>query len=91
MATDTSENGILCRSSLQVLKIFTKDLEEGSAPNLVVEVDSGLPGELISTFSIPVHITNTKKQGFVLVPVIPGSDFLYHLRLDPKAIYLWSG
>jgi len=75
------ENGILCRSPLRVLKIFTKDLEEGSAPNLVVEVDSGSSGELISTFSIPVHITNTKKQGFVL-PVIPGSDFSYRLRLD---------
>jgi len=73
------ENGILCKSPLQVLKIFTKGLS--SRPRLKVEISLTSSGTSISSFSVPHHQTSNRKQGYVLA-IIPGSDFRYKLRLD---------
>jgi len=88
---DLYDNGILCKTELRALKIYTRGLRAGNAPpQLKVEIwykDGGLNGQVGSPDSsqlIGFHQIGgdgaSAKQGFS-VPVIPGRSHSYKISL----------
>lgn len=87
---DRYDGGILCAVELRALKVYTRGLLSGSAPQLRVEVwfnNGGIAGQTGSPESsqlINFHQVgadfSSPKQGYSL-PVIPGRDHSYKLSL----------
>merc|ERR1719343_712079 len=85
---DQYDGGILCKDELRAIKIYTRGLRSGSAPQLKVEVwynsggsQSGNPtsSQLIGFHQVGADFAS-QKQGYSL-PVIPGRDHSYRLSL----------
>jgi hypothetical protein len=83
------DNGILCKTELRALKIYTRGLICHSAPQLKVEVwfkpNGEQTGSPDSSQMIGFHQIGgdqqSRKQGYS-VPVIPGTDHSYQLTLS---------
>ena len=81
-------SGILCKPELRAIKIYSRGLDAGSAPDMLIEVwHGGVNDQLgapIAYQFIPYHQIGgngqTKKQGYS-VPVIPGTAYSYRLSL----------
>jgi hypothetical protein len=83
------DNGIMCKTELRALKVYTRGLFSGTAPQLNVEIwynsggiIDGSPAD--SSQLIGFHQIgsdgSSKKQGYS-VPVIPGKDHSYRISL----------
>ena len=87
---DLYDNGIMCKTELRALKIYTRGLYSGSAPQLKVDIwyntggISGQTGSPDSSQYVGFHQVgsdgSSKKQGYS-VPVIPGRDHSYRISL----------
>ena len=74
------EDGLLCPMQLEPLRIFAKGLPEGTTNDMVLEVWNRASGTLVTQQRVPhLHSANLK-QGYA-VPVVPGDDFQYKVRL----------
>jgi hypothetical protein len=78
-------NGILCKIPLRSLKIYTRGLNKGTAPNLMAEMWFNQGG--VENQSVPPDASQLvrfhslgQKQGYSL-PVIPGTEHSYRLSL----------
>lgn len=82
-------NGILCKPELRALKIYSRGLLSGSAPDIILDVWNGdvnnQIGDPITSQIIPYHQVGldgqTKKQGYSM-PVIPGTVYSYKVSLS---------
>lgn len=73
------DNGILCRSPLQTLRIYSDGV--GSGPNLSVQVFRSSDNQLLATQEITFyHHDGAKKEGYSL-PVIPDNRLTYRISL----------
>mmetsp|Transcript_7462 Transcript_7462/g.10983 ORF Transcript_7462/g.10983 Transcript_7462/m.10983 type:complete len:1688 (-) Transcript_7462:558-5621(-) len=80
--------GILCKPELRALKIYSRGLNAGSAPDMLIEVWNGdvndQVGAPVASQFIPYHQIGgngqTRKQGYS-VPVVPGPTYSYRLSL----------
>jgi len=96
------DDGILCKVPLRSLKVYTRNLVQGSVPDLKVEVwfnNDGLAGQDSSSNNAWQYIgfhqiggdNETVKQGYSL-PVMPGNDKSYRLSLtgsNPNIPHDW--
>ena len=88
--------GILCRTELRALRVYTRDLTINTAQRLLVQVhhrpSPKSSARLVSEMLIPFHrVAETKKQGYSL-PVVPGLELglEYSLSLeDGSTIPAW--
>lgn len=87
---DQYNGGILCKTELRALKIYTRGLLSGSAPPLRVEVwynNGGVGGQfggpdasqLVGFHQVGADYAS-RKQGYSL-PVVPGRDHSYKISL----------
>jgi hypothetical protein len=87
---DRYNGGILCKTELRALKIYTRELRSGSAPQLSVEVwytgggvggQNGSPNssQLVGFHQVGADFAS-RKQGYSF-PVVPGRDHSYRISL----------
>eukprot|EP00551_Chaetoceros_affinis_P006400 CAMPEP_0203682988 /NCGR_PEP_ID=MMETSP0090-20130426/47288_1 /ASSEMBLY_ACC=CAM_ASM_001088 /TAXON_ID=426623 /ORGANISM="Chaetoceros affinis, Strain CCMP159" /LENGTH=1506 /DNA_ID=CAMNT_0050552109 /DNA_START=94 /DNA_END=4614 /DNA_ORIENTATION=+ len=80
------DNGILCKVPLRSLKIYSRGLTSGSAPNILINAWFGGEKEGVPHASQQIAFhqvggdNQTKKQGYSF-PVIPGVENTYQISL----------
>ena len=71
-------NGILCKSILSPLKVFSHDLANGTSETLNLVIKDANTGAQLASYAIPHMYITEKKQGYG-IPVIPGNQYRYEL------------